>query len=57
MAEQVPDKMRALVLSEYRENVHEAIAGLEVQQQPARPGARENRRLAMQPVGFASFAR
>src|SRR6185436_17643244 len=39
MAEQVPEKMRAVVLSEYREDVGKAIAGLTVQERPVpKPG-------------------
>ncbi len=39
MAEQVPEKMRAVVLSEYREDVAEAIARLTVQERPVpKPG-------------------
>src|SRR5690242_19146008 len=39
MAEQVPEKMRAVVLSEYREIVSEAIAGLAVLERPVpKPG-------------------
>lgn len=34
MPDKIPDKMRALVLSEYREDVHDAIRGLEVQERP-----------------------
>jgi NADPH:quinone reductase-like Zn-dependent oxidoreductase len=34
MAEKIPDKMRALVLDEYRADVHEAIRGLAVRERP-----------------------
>src|SRR4051794_32283724 len=34
MAEDVPDKMRALVLGEYREDISAAIGGLEVLERP-----------------------